>query len=204
MATTATGTVINAVGLISRTQTGTNSLVTDSTGRYLKNVSSTALNTTAGLDFISGDAETEAQFGPDITFVMKTGPASTDVTNVRIWVGIFSVDPSGSADPAGHRLAFRFDTGAGDTVWQAVSKDGTTQGISSTGTSVTADTRYVMRIDGSNAASVDYYINGSLVATRTTNLPGASTALAVAQTITNLSAGTARAILWARYQINQN
>jgi hypothetical protein len=50
----------------------------------------------------------------------------------------------------------------------------------------------VFRIDASNPASIKFYINGTLVATHSANVPSTTTTGSPYATITNLSAGTAR------------
>lgn len=111
-----------------------------------------------------------------------------DTTNIRVWVALAAGDPSGSATPAVEMAGFRFDTGASDTTWQCRTRDGTTGGISNSGVAVSSAVyRLRMVLDGSQ---VLFYINDTLVATRTTNLPGSSTLLAPYVRVTTLTTAT--------------
>jgi hypothetical protein len=163
------------------------------TDTYVSYTTTTALGSTAGWNGANGEIQTG--FEPDTTFVLRTGPVAADIAGIRLWVGFASAAPTAADDPAGlHIFAFRYSTGAGDTNWQATTKDGTTLGITNTGVAVAANTRYVMRIDARNPASILFYIAGVLVATRTTNLPSSSTGTQHYIIATNTTAGTARTI----------
>ena len=62
--------------------------------------------------------------------------------------------------------------------WHCVVGNGTAMAFKDAFTIAAADTRYVMRIDASSGTDVKFSINGTLVATMSANLPGASTSLA--------------------------
>lgn len=111
----------------------------------------------------------------------------TDVANVRIWVGLYSANPSGSATPLVHLAAFRFDTGAGDTHWMACTGDGTAVTATDTGVTPASGDRPTFEIR-LGASSVSFYLNGTLVATNTTHLPTGSTDLGYQTWITSLAA----------------
>jgi len=98
----------------------------------------------------------------------------------RVWVGMFDSTLSTTtifgSDTlhANQYAAFRFSTVAGDTAWQCVTSDGTTQTVVSSG--VTADTkshRFVI-ICNDSVPNVQFYIDGVLVATITTHTPTTS------------------------------
>lgn len=127
---------------------------------------------------------------PDFWMRMRT---AASVANCRIWAGLFASDPSGSADPAIHGAGFRRDTGAGDTNWQAWSNDGTSGGtLTDTGVAGAASTAYRFRIVfGLN--KIDFFLNGKLVASHTTNLPALLTRLLPYEQMTTLNA-TAKSV----------
>lgn len=105
---------------------------------------------------------------------IKTGG---NVSDPRYWVGLFSGDPRASADPAGLHLAgFRYEPGT-DTNWQACTKDGTTLSTTNTGVTVAINTKHRMVIDMRSGSSILFYIDDVLVATKASNLPGATTNL---------------------------
>jgi hypothetical protein len=114
-------------------------------------------------------------------FVQAQGNIAS-VTTVRAWAFTMTnqtpATMCASANPAGNYMGFRFDTTASDTVWQAVTKDGTTQNIVSTGVAPDTANQQTFSIVQSNAlANVKFYIDGVLVATSAANLPTAATAL---------------------------
>ena len=115
-----------------------------------------------------GDWELDLQLNPR---------TYTSISNVRLWVGMFSSTPEGAASPSGiSGCGFRFDTGAGDTTWQAWSNDLTSTGtFTDTGISGATGSSYRMRIVWDSSANISFYITDNLVATHTTNLPDAAT-----------------------------
>lgn len=152
---------------------GVSSVVTDATGAYLNYVTSAGPNTNAG--WLGPTPHTQRQLLPDSSWVIKTGAVGADITVLRMWIGLTDAtapSPMNTDDPAGvNQMAFRFSTAAGDTTWQCTTKDGTTQGVTNSGITVASNTRYEMRIDASDGTQVKFFINGVLVATRSTNLP---------------------------------
>jgi hypothetical protein len=108
---------------------------------------------------------------------IRTDSAGNGITSSRIWIGVFSADPFGSATPTVHLIAFRFDTGAGDTNWQCVTDNGSgTPTVTDSAIAVAADTTYDLRFECS-ASDVKFYINDVLVATITTTLPTSTQAM---------------------------
>lgn len=94
---------------------------------------------------------------PSVVFVIKTDSTGT---NIREHVGLYSGDPSGSADPTLHLMGFRHDTGAGDTNWMYGVNDNSGTGTwASTGVAYAANTRYRMAIDVDSIGNIRFYIN---------------------------------------------
>ncbi len=112
------------------------------------------------------------------------GIALFRTTDIRFWFGCFNTTSGSSitnsdTTPTSIYAAFRFSSIAGDTHWQAVTRDGTTQNVVSTGISPdTAQHRFGIFFDDANSQII-FYIDGVSVATLTANLPPANTALAV-------------------------
>lgn len=131
---------------------------------------------------------------PDLEIRIKTGSA---ISTVRYWIGLTDALPNSSADPTLHGAMFRFDTGASDSNWQAWTNDNSGGGSAQdTGVAVAADTVYVMRIR-CLASTIEFSINGTLVATASSNLPSASAMLAFNISCATL-ANVGRVIKWGR------
>lgn len=191
--------------------TASPALFDDTTGSYINYPSSTTLNATAGWPAASGGGSVlvfERQLGPILQVVIKTGASATDIANCTIWVGM-NVSGGTDASATGAGIMFRFDpfvesSGApgSDVNWQATQGDNvfpsTQSNVTDTGVVVTANTRYVLRIDASAVSTVRFYINDVLVATHTTGLVTATTKMYLAAYIINRVAGTARNIRVAR------
>lgn len=157
------GTVTSAGNTAAATVTGTSTVFSDSTGQYQNRA--TLAGGVAGWTATAG--VTQRQFLPDMTVVMKTGPAATDITNCRIWAML--IDNTGDqavAVPA-NAFGFRFNTPeSGDTTWKIFSSAALgTNTVVDTGITVVVDTRYVFRIRFSAATVIEYSINGVVVGT---------------------------------------
>lgn len=113
----------------------------------------------------------------EILPVMSDKIETVGIATVRHWHGLFDGSPFGSDNPTGLNLAgFRFSTAASDSNWIACTKDGTTLNTTDTGVAVAANTYYRFIIEMVSGA-INFYINGTLVATHTTNLPTSTTPL---------------------------
>jgi len=190
-----TGTTLDVLFIAAPTQVGVASAVADATGQYINYVTLTTLNAAAG--WAGALADLQIQQAPEFEFVIKTGAGAGDIANQRIWAAFTTAAALDQADAGvGNTIGFRYSTGAGDTNWQAVSRNATSglNTVTDTGVAVAANTRYEFRIDARNSASILMYINGTLVATMTTTLPVVTTTGGPYMTITNLTAGTARNI----------
>jgi len=100
-------------------------------------------------------------------------PTPSDTTQ-RFWVGVStgSATLRGADDPAIKAAAFRFSTTASDVNWQAFTNDGSGGGTI-TDTGIAVSTSLVALAIEFLTGSVKFYINGTLVATHSTNLPDA-------------------------------
>jgi hypothetical protein len=110
------------------------------------------------------------------------------ITDTRLWFGVTNQTAAtmgGSDNPAGSYAAFRFSTFAGDTVWQCITKDGTTQNVQSSGVApvVNATQTFVIEFDDT-VPNIRFYINGTLVATSTAHVPASGTLMRFALTET--------------------
>ena len=103
-----------------------------------------------------------------------------DTTAIRIWISVHdggSTTGTNSDDPASRSLmGFRFSTDAGDTNWRCCTKDGTTLNNQDSGVAPSTSGVTVLEMENTGS-SVKFYINGTLVATSSSNLPSSTLAL---------------------------
>jgi hypothetical protein len=202
--TPGTGATLTAVGgTPTHTLSGTASNVSDSTGHYVQLSADTA---TAGIDIATTEV-TKTENGPIVTFVIKTG-AVLPIATERLWVGMASASLAAADSPTGaHVMAFRYAPTVDATAfWRVVTNDGGADtGTETTTTSAIAvSTRYVLMIDATNSASIAFYVNGTLVATHTTNLPTATQALGTACHVNDVAAGSTKELLISNIRFETN
>lgn len=104
---------------------------------------------------------------------IRTG---SSIAAMRLWVGLsttvsMDVDTLGAA---GGLLAFRYSTVAADTNWQVVTNENGTQVPADSGVAVATDTTYKFKMQMQDNATALFYIDGTLVATQTANIPSTS------------------------------
>jgi hypothetical protein len=118
------------------------------------------------------------------------------ITNIRIWVGLVANDMSAvSVVTTQTCVAFRFDTGVPDTKWQCISSDGVSGAGTDSGVTVAVSTSYNLAIVRNMLATNEwrFYINGTLVATKSVNMPGNTAQLRPQICVTTLTTA-ARAV----------
>jgi len=122
-----------------------------------------------------------APHNPYVQFGIKTGPS---VENVTLFIGSVT-DPTGSSPTSAQEalpssygswpnfIGFRFLASGGTGTWDVIHRLTTaTATITSTSIAVTADTAYKFEIETvDRGVTWTFTINGTLVATKTTNLP---------------------------------
>ena len=176
--TPGTGATLTGVGgTPTHTLTGTASNVSDSTGHYVQLSGDAAI---AGVDIATTEC-VKTEIKPIVTFVVKTGTTlPTDATE-RLWIGFSSASLAAADSPTGANvMAFRYAIDAdGTAFWRTVTNDGgaDTGTVTVTTFAIAAATRYELTIDASDPTSIKFYVNGTLAATHTTNLPVVTTAM---------------------------
>lgn len=140
---------------------------------FLRQATSGALNDVARIT--SGDnVQTSTQWDP---FFEWYGRTFTSIADMRLWRGMQASDITASSDPTTIRtIAFRYDTGAGDSTWKAYVSNGTSSTIKDTGISLATGTIYRLAIEVyESGTKVDYWIDGKIVARMRSgdNIPGA-------------------------------
>lgn len=187
------GTSYSSTGLdFTISGTGSSLADNDNDGRWIRNTTGGVSGNTAQLQAISGMV---GQRSWSLIHGARMKTFST-ISSMRFWCGLFSAAPEASDDPSAHLAAFRYSTNASDTDWMCCVKDGTTLNAQSSGVSVAADTMYLFRVE-TDSSEVRFYINGSLVYTHSSNLPGINTALGYHIGVTTLT-GASRSWRYCR------
>lgn len=195
------GTVDSAAGTaISITQTGVaaGAALADNTGRYDSLVNAGGAASPAG--WLTTAASLRRQFLPDISWAIKTGPAATDITNVRLWM--IAADASSDFAVAAPVNSFgcRYNpVDAGDTQWTVYTASAATNSAVATGVTPVVDTRYECRFVWTTINTVDAYFNGVLITTfsTTANMPPTTSPLFWQMRLVNAT-GVVRAYRVAR------
>jgi hypothetical protein len=131
------------------------------------------------------------------TYIRWRTGSSIDL--VRIWVGLVSFNmqtTSGGSGSGANGAAFRFATDVSDTTFKACTgANGGAYSCTDTGIVPATNTIYTMEVDCSGIATTGcaFYINGALVATRTTILPNTVQNCGPAVSITTLTAAAREA-----------
>jgi hypothetical protein len=161
------------------------------TGQYIQYNTTTTLSSNCGWTN-STLTHTNVDFYPTITFSFKTGPNTTDIENIRLWIGLFSASPMNSDDPPAHLAAVRYSTATdGTAFFRTCTKDGSTLNTNTSAVAVASDTRYVVKIV-CTPTEIKFYINNELAGTHDSNLPTSSMNYFLA--LQNRLAGTERSL----------
>ncbi|MBI3320015.1 MAG: hypothetical protein HYZ89_05460 [Candidatus Omnitrophica bacterium] len=171
--TTATATTYTSVGVSSITNTGTQTNSNDSKTTWTNHRTSASIGSSGS---VRSTAFTLVRRAHDPLFIahVRTG---ADITNLRIWVGLFSTTQSNSDTMNGQGFAFRYSSAVGPN-WFSATRDGATQTATDMGLAVAASTDYLLRFDVNSAAgTVKFTVNGGNTTTLSTNLPATGTDL---------------------------
>jgi hypothetical protein len=129
-------------------------------------------------------------------------PTLSDGTNTFRWFGGFSTSNSA---PSVTSIAFLYDasgTSGGSAAtpnWQVVCANASVRSYTTTAIAVTAGQWYRLKlIVNAAGTSVDFYIDGTLVKTETTNIPSTATQLPLA-CIAVKTAGTTERNVWVDF-----
>lgn len=136
-----------------------------------------------------------AEFGVLRRFRFRVQLAQT--TNTRMWIGLAngsSVATFQNNAPAVALVAFRYSTAAGDTKWQVVASNGTTQ--TTTATTVAPDTNIHDFDLVYDTTQVKFYIDRVLVGTVSTNLPTNTTNQGPILVLDNAGTANAQSFTW--------
>ncbi len=143
----------------------------------------------------------QRQMKPFLRMRIKTNSA---LTSWRCWIGFFSGSPAASNDPAGlHLMAFRFVQGV-DTNWMCCTKDGATLNPQDSGITVAVSTIYDLQMVTNSSGNIEFYINGVLVKTLTTNLPTTTQTMGNIGYYGNATTAVSVVMYWSDLYVQQN
>jgi hypothetical protein len=136
----------------------------------------------------------------------------TSAVTELVWVGMFDVNAatssifgsSGQTYSAQSYAAFRYSTVAGDTSWQAVTCDGSSQNVISTGIAIDAKSHRFAIVFSDATPSVLFYIDGVLVATSAAHLPVQNTDKAYMVVGLTSTSSVTSSIYFTQAQIQQD
>lgn len=154
-------------GLNATSQTNNQSAVALADGFYNRSVT----NSSAG---VRGGWET-AQFPPwwdndfDLSFLIRT---SSTITDARFWLGMVDGSVTNSDTLPSKGIAIRYSDGV-DSNWVGITRDGTTQNVTSSLGSIAVDSKYILRIRfvRSGTPTVYFSINDGTEVSTTSNIP---------------------------------
>lgn len=195
-----TGTALQSYGHnATLTVNGTNTAGPLASGRFVKYASGAVSGNIGGLTPAAFTDWVQRRWNPDL--YMRISVDDTAITTNRIWCGWVSAAMTGKDAPTTeHVAAFRYATTVdGTAFWRCVTHDGgATPTVTTTTTAIAVGGTYNLRI-AMSGSSVYFYIDGALVATHTTALPGTSTGLGLNMTTTT-QAASARNIRVGMYK----
>lgn len=171
------------------TQNGTAGTVNLTQAQLISYTTAAALNADGGW-ISTAFTQTRWNYRPMYSTVVRPGGPFAPVL-VRHWVGLFDSTPMAASDPAINGMGFRYDTTVdGTAFWRCWSNDGAGGGtVTVTTVAFAGSTIYRLAIVvNPNGLSVDFYINDVLVATHTTDLPGAAVDLGHVEQVRALEA----------------
>lgn len=116
----------------------------------------------------------------------------TNISAIRLWAVLSDTAMSSSDSIGGGGTAdgfgFRYSTDAGDGGWVGVSRDGTTQSVTSTLAAIAANTDYLLRMR-KEGSSLYFSVNGGAEVAHTTNLPADGSVMRWRLTVETRDAG---------------
>lgn len=180
--------------------TGTaGSNIQDASGSWKALATAASTNATASVFATSTNIAWRPDQRPVLLFATRL---PTSITNFRFWVGMFSGSPTGSDTPALHLAAMRYSPATDtDGDWRACTSDASTITCTDTNVPFAFNTAYNVVIDGSTAGTYDFYLNGTLVATNTANLPAETTTMSTYMQLTTLDA-VAKTVHFSKFYLS--
>lgn len=179
---------------------GSFNAVIDADGTWNRFDTAGGLNDTFYIRGEGSHNEFRPAYSPELQFLVKM---DSTITNVRIWIGAFSSQPTNADALAAtiKAIGFRYTNGT-DTGWTPVLNDGTTQNAGATIGTVSADGVYKLKIRVDAANTTAYFsVNDGAETALTTNFPAIATDMGhYVQLIA--TTGAVRRILFGRLEVN--
>lgn len=184
-------TTFSAVGMPAPTVDGGSSDGDHLAGPFLIHSTGTTPGNTAGL-LSSSYSQTRRVWRPRFETLLRVGGT---VTQMRLWAGLFSADPSSSSGTGAlHLAAFRYATDVdGTAFWRCVTADGASATVTTTTAAFASSSDYLLELeldaDADTPSEVRFYVNKALVATHgvaSDNPPGNTTFLGWQNRLTTL------------------
>lgn len=159
------------------TSNGSLTSINGSTGVYVNYASAGTTDSNAGIVDVT-NIKVGTENYPVLSVAMMTGAS---LATCRLWIGLTSAAMMAGDTPSVSYVAFRYAPATdGTAFWRCVSDSGTGTPQSTTTTAAIAtSTRYQLKIDCSDPASIKFYIDGALVATHATTIPATATTLGI-------------------------
>lgn len=175
----------------------------DNTAPWLSHATSAISGNTSGV-ISAAFNYLKINWSPKFSAYIKTDP--TTITTTGYWIGMFSAAPDNSTAPNIHAAAFRYYTSVdGTAFWRTVTIAGTgaSATVTTTTSAIVANTSYELNIDCTSTTSCKFYVNGVLVATHVTTLPGSGQLMGYGARVTTLAASI-RNLKWSRISITHD
>lgn len=172
-------------------------IVGSSTGHYYHLSTGTASTGRSQLG-LEGPFTDRSEFNPsDLTFslggIMSLEDLSNGTNRYEVRFGCSTDYGIGISDQNG--VFFRYVDNVNGGRWQCVTRSGGVETATNSGIAVAADTAYKLEIHGNaTGTSMGFYINGSLVATNTTNIPTITTMKGIGSGIQKAAGSTSRSM----------
>lgn len=187
------GTAFNAQGDIADTST-TTTLTAQAATTTLPALLDLATSTTSGN--VAG-VQGNFNYAPAGLPIFQAYSQITSTASVRFWTGLTTNNPTNqnaAAPVSGSYAMFRYDTSASDTTYKCITAASATQTITDSGVTVTTSPhRFEVR---QTATNVIFKIDGLVVCTNTTNLPGSVNLKYQSDVATLTTAAKSQRIAW--------
>ncbi|MEO8609541.1 MAG: hypothetical protein ABI690_16740 [Chloroflexota bacterium] len=170
----AAAATVDAVGIAAPTVTGaTASNDVDST--YINFATTAVIGNIAGLISATFNL-VRPGYDPTFIAVIRTG---ADITNLRLFVGLFATAPTNADNPPNNSICFRYSAPAADGGWRGVSRDAAAQTVSAQiGSNLAANTKYTLKFR-KQGSTVYFSVDNGAETAISTNLPADATDLGV-------------------------
>lgn len=209
VAATGSSTTLGSYGMATPTVATTNITATVD-NQAAGPMNSYATTAASGVDagVLSDFGRIQARWAP--YFYGRIMTDASAITSTRLAVGLVSAEIASDAGPAStgaYAVAsgawFRYATDIdGTAFWRTVTSDAANATVTTTTAAIAANTSYELIIEVNSAAtSIRFWVNGTLVATHTANLPAATTALGYTARLRTLAA-SARALRFGRINMS--